>query len=407
MNSDTTQTLAEELTWRGFVNQTTFEDINDINTPRTFYLGVDPSTDSMQIGNLAAVMLVRHLVNAGHKAIVLVGGATGMIGDPKDDQERSLKTIDEINHNKAGIAAQYKQVLGDLSFELVDNYDWFKDMTYLDFLRDIGKQFSMTQLLDREFIKARIGEGSTGISYAEFSYSLIQGYDFLHLNRTMGATLQIGGSDQWGNMLSGIPLIRRNESAEAHVWTIPLIMNKITGRKFGKSEGGAIWLDPKKTSPYKFYQFWLNVDDETAEDLIKIYTLLDRASIEALIESHREERGKRELQTVLAREATTLVHGQEACGAIEVVIAVLFSDTKVSTLDETQLDLLAGEIPDVEKSSVIDALVASKVAKSNGEAKRLIDGGAISLNGQKITDNQIITETSLVKKGKNSFILVR
>ena len=270
--------LSEELAWRGFVNQTTFTDITDLDKePRTFYLGVDPSASSMHIGNLAAVMLVMHLTKAGFKPIVLVGGATGMIGDPKEDVERDLKTLDEIEKNKAGISAQYKSLLKDQAFELVDNYDWFRDIGYLNFLRDIGKHFSMTQLLDREFIKARIGEGGVGISYAEFSYSLIQGYDYLHLYREKGATIQIGGSDQWGNMLSGAQMIKKLEGADAHVLTVPLVVDKRTGKKFGKSEGNAVWLDPAMTSPYKFYQFWLNSDDATSEDLIKIYTFLARS----------------------------------------------------------------------------------------------------------------------------------
>jgi len=255
--------LSEELQWRGFVNQTTFPDITDLDKESlTFYFGVDPSADSMQIGNFAAAMMVRHFINAGHKAILLVGGATGMIGDPDGKKdERNLKALDEIAHNKAGIAAQYRQVFADKDFTLVDNYDWFKNMNYLDFLREVGKNVPMSMMLGREFIQSRLGEGGEGISYAEFSYSLIQGYDFLHLYRTYGATLQLAGADQWGNSIAGVDLIRRVEGVESHIFTIPLIMNKATGKKFGKTEDGAIWLDPKKTSVYKFYQFWLNSDD--------------------------------------------------------------------------------------------------------------------------------------------------
>jgi tyrosyl-tRNA synthetase len=384
----------------------TFEKIEGIDEPRTFYLGVDPSSDSMQVGNLAAVMLVRHLVNAGHKAIVLVGGATGMIGDPKDDSERDLKTLDEIAANKAGIAAQYRQLLEGQPFELVDNYDWFKDIRYLDFLRDVGKQFSMTQLLDREFVQARIGEGASGISYAEFSYSLIQGYDFLHLYRTKGATLQIGGSDQWGNMLSGVPLIRR-EGGEAHVWTIPLVINKATGKKFGKSEEGTIWLDPTKTSVYKFYQFWLNVDDEGVIEYMKIYTLLDRPTIEEIAAKHAENPAARLAQRTLAAEVTDLVHGQKRREAVERVTSVLFGGVQLTELSSDELDMLAAEIPSSPKGeTVIKALVDTGLASSNGEARRLLASGAITLNGQKISDDQVVNELSLIKKGKNSFVLV-
>lgn len=400
--------LSEELAWRGFVNQTTFTDIGELDeVPRTFYLGVDPSAASMHIGNLAAVMLVRHLSNAGFKPIVLVGGATGMIGDPKQDVERDLKTLDEIARNKAGIAAQYRSLLDGQEFELVDNYDWFKDIGYLNFLRDIGKHFSMTQLLDREFIKARIGEGGVGISYAEFSYSLIQGYDFLHLYREHGATMQIGGSDQWGNMLSGSQMIKKLEGADAHVFTVPLVLDKKTGRKFGKSEGNAVWLDPEMTSPYKFYQFWLNTNDETAESLIKIYTMLDKETIEALTSRHSKDPGARELQSVLAFEVTSLVHGRERAESVVRVTDVLFGGGDVASLSQDDLTVLAAEIPTASAGkTVVEALVESGLAGSNGEARRLIDGGAVSVNGTKIEADQEVQKRTLLKKGKNSFVLV-
>ena len=399
--------LSEELAWRGFVNQTTFNDITDLDKePRTFYFGVDPSAVSMHIGNLAGVMLVRHLLNAGFTPIVLVGGATGMIGDPKQDEERDLKTLDEIDKNKAGIAAQYKSLLNGQEFTLVDNYDWFKDIGYLQFLREVGKHFSMTQLLDREFIKARIGEGGVGISYAEFSYSLIQGYDFLHLFREYGATMQIGGSDQWGNMLSGAQMIKKLDGADAHVLTVPLVIDKKTGKKFGKSEGNAVWLDPKMTSPYKFYQFWLNSDDEMSEDLIKIYTFMDKDSVETLITRHREHPGARELQRTLAREVTDIVHGKQRREAVEKVNSVLFGSELVTNLDETEIAMLAEEIPTVGTGgTVVEALTESGLVSSNGEARRLIEGGAISLNGEKLITDQKIELVSLIKKGKNNFIL--
>ena len=402
-------TLSEELSWRGFVNQTTLADITDLDREtRTFYYGVDPSANSMHIGNLAGVMMVIHLMRAGYKPIVLVGGATGMIGDPKQDVERDLKALDEIAHNKAGIAAQYRSLLDGQSFELVDNYDWFKDIGYLNFLRDIGKHFSMTQLLDREFIKARIGEGGVGISYAEFSYSLIQGYDFLHLFRTYGATMQVGGSDQWGNMLSGAQMIKKLEGTDAHVLTVPLVIDKKTGKKFGKSEGNAIWLDPEQTSPYKFYQFWLNTDDEMAEDLVKIYTLLDRDTVDDLIGNHRASPGERALQKTLAREVTELVHGRERRGSVERVTAVLFGGEALASLSEEDLDALAAEIPTAAiGESVVNALTASGAVASNGEARRLIANGGATINGQKIAEDRAITDVSLVKKGKNTFILIR
>lgn len=399
--------LSEELAWRGFYNQTTLPDLAAIDEPRTFYLGVDPSAVSMHIGNLAQVMLVKHLVKGGYNAIVLVGGATGMIGDPKQDSERDLKTLDEIAKNKAGITAQYRQLLEGEPFELVDNYDWFRDINYLDFLREIGKNFSMTQLLDREFIKARIGEGASGISYAEFSYSLIQGYDFLHLFREKGATMQVGGSDQWGNMLSGAQMIKKLEDVEAHVWTVPLILDKTTGKKFGKSEGNAVWLDPEMTSPYKFYQFWLNVDDIGVIDYLKIFTMLDKDAIERLEEAQKADPRAREAQKTLAREVTTLVHGAERCASVERVTGVLFGGEDFISLSDADLDELAREIPTAARGDLIEILVTSGLAASNGEARRLIASGAVSLNGQKVTESQPVTDKTLVKKGKNTFVLVR
>jgi tyrosyl-tRNA synthetase len=402
--------LSEELQWRGFVNQTTFKDLTELDgQPISFYWGVDPSADSMTIGNFAAAMMVRHFIDHGHKAFLLVGGATGMIGDPDGKaDERNLKTLDEIAKNKAGIAAQYNQIFDGKDFTTVDNYDWFQGIGYLDFLRNVGKNVPMSQMLGREFVQSRLGNDGAGISYAEFSYSLIQGYDFVHLFREHGVTLQVCGADQWGNSITGVDLIRRLEGGEAHVYSTPLVINKATGMKFGKSEGGAIWLDPKKTSVYKFYQFWLNVDDEGAVDYAKIYTLLNKEEIEALAELQKQNPAARPIQKALAREVTTLVHGKERCESVTRVTGVLFGDTEFSELNTDDLDALAGEIPTVDAGkSIIDILVESVAASSNGEARRLIQSGAVTVNGQKITADQQVTELSLVKKGKNNFILVR
>ena len=408
MTEGSNMTLSEELQWRGFINQTTFSNIEDINEPRTFYWGVDPSADSMTIGNLAPAMMIRHMLEHGHKAILLVGGATGMIGDPDGKkQERNLKSLAEIEHNKQSIAKQYETIFAGKEFEIVDNYEWFEHMNYLDFLREVGKHVSMTQMLDRDFVQNRIGEGGEGISYAEFSYSLIQGYDFLHLFRTKGATLQVAGADQWGNSISGVQLIRRLEAAESHVFTAPLVVNKQTGVKFGKSEGGAVWLDPRKTSPYKFYQFWLNVDDQTAEELIKIYTLLPKDEVESIITSHRQEPSSRMLQKTLAQEVTGLVHGIERKVSVEKVTAVLFGDAQFDTLSAEDIDELAREIPVTEPGEVTDVLIQSGLAAGRGDARRLIDAGAISVNGTKLKTSVNVSGTSLLKKGKNAFVLVR
>lgn len=403
-------TLSEELQWRGFVNQTTFKDLTELDgAPLSFYFGVDPSADSMQIGNLAAAMMVRHFIDYGHKAFLLVGGATGMIGDPdgKSD-ERNLKTLDEIAKNKAGIASQYERVFADKPFTIVDNYDWFSAINYLDFLRSVGKNVPMSQMLGRDFVKARLGDDGNGISYAEFSYSLIQGYDFLHLYRKHGVTLQVCGADQWGNSITGVDLIRRIEAAEAHVYSTPLVINKATGIKFGKSEGGAVWLDPTKTSVYKFYQFWLNVDDEGVVDYAKIYTLLSKEAIEQLEREQRANPGARTAQKKLAEEVTRLVHGEERLQSVKRVTDVLFVGEAIASLNEDDIDALANEIPAVDSGkTIVETLVEAGVAGSNGEARRLISGGAISLNGEKASDDRQITTLALLKKGKNSFVLVR
>lgn len=401
-------TLSEELTWRGFVNQTTFKDIADLDkAPRTFYWGCDPSSDSLQIGNLAAGMMAKVFIKHGYTPILLVGGATGMVGDPKDDEERQLKSLDEIEHNKQAIAMQYKRIFNGVDFKLVDNYDWFKDMGYLQFLREVGKHTSMSQMLDREFVKARVGEGKSGLSYAEFSYSLIQGYDFLHLSRNHDVTLQLCGADQWGNSVSGVDLIRRLDQNEAHVWSSPLIINKATGKKFGKSEDGAVWLDAKKTSPYKFYQFWLNVDDEGVGDYIKIYTQIQSDEFGTLMQAFESDRSARVAQKYLAFEVTKLIHGEAVAQSVQNVSEVLFGGSAFNSLSDDDISELAKEIPVATERTIINALIESNIASSNSEARRLIAGGAISVNGEKITEDQELTTACLIKKGKNSFVLVK
>jgi len=402
--------LSEELQWRGFVNQMTYADITELDGgPIAFYWGVDPSADSMTIGNFAAAMMVRHFIDAGHKAYLLVGGATGMIGDPDGKKdERNLLTLDDIARNKAAIAEQYKTVFAGKDFEIVDNYDWFKNINYLDFLRTVGKHVPLSQMLGREFVQSRLGEDGSGISYAEFSYSLIQGYDFLHLSREHGVTLQLCGADQWGNSIAGVDLIRRLDQNEAHVYSTPLVMNKATGKKFGKSEDGAIWLDSRKTSVYKFYQFWLNSDDAGTADYAKVFTLLNQADIAEMERQVRENPRDREAQKTLAHEVTKIVHGEARTASVERVTSALFGDTQFHDLTDEDIDVLAGEIPTAATgASLIEILVGAGTASSNGDARRLIEGGAISLNGEKVSEDVVVSEKSLIKKGKNSFILVR
>ena len=399
--------LSEELQWRGFWNQTTFTDDKLIDSENfTLYLGTDPSADSLHVGHLAVYMMVRHFLERGHKVFLLVGGGTGMIGDMRDTEERNLLPYEEIEHNKQALKSQVSRIFAGRDFTLVDNADWLAELELLPFLRDIGKNFNMADLVSREFFKARINNGN-GLSFAEFTYTLLQGYDFWHLFNQYGVNLQIGGSDQWGNLLSGVDLIRKKENAEVYAMTAPLLINKSTGRKFGKSEGGAVWLDENKTSVYKFYQFWLNVDDESAIEYMKIFTMLDRDTIEAIAENHAVNPGARSAQKVLAREITDIVHGSARRESVERVTEVLFGGGDFKKLSDDDLGALAEEIPCVDAGiDVIEALVESGAVGSNGEAKRLLKSGAISLNGEKLAENKVVNATSLLKKGKNTFVLI-
>ena len=399
--------LSEELQWRGFWNQTTFTDDKIIDSENfTLYLGTDPSADSLHVGHLAVYMMVRHFLERGHKVFLLVGGGTGMIGDMRDTEERNLLPYEEIEHNKQALKSQVSRIFAGRDFTLVDNADWLADLELLPFLRDIGKNFNMADLVSREFFKARINN-SKGLSFAEFTYTLLQGYDFWHLFNQYGVNLQIGGSDQWGNLLSGVDLIRKKENAEVYAMTAPLLINKSTGRKFGKSEGGAVWLDENKTSVYKFYQFWLNVDDESAIEYMKIFTMLDRDTIEAIAENHAVNPGARSAQKVLAREVTDIVHGSARRESVERVTEVLFGGGDFKKLSDDDLGALAEEIPCVDAGiDVIEALVESGAVGSNGEAKRLLKSGAISINGEKLAENKVVNDTSLLKKGKNTFVLI-
>lgn len=402
--------LSEELKWRGFWNQATFTDENIIdNRQFTLYLGTDPSADSLHVGHLAVYMMVRRFLDRGHKVILLIGGGTGVIGDMRDTEERELKPLEEIEHNKKALANQVSKLFSDKDFTLVDNYDWLKDIKLLPFLRDIGKKFNMAELTSREFFKSRI-EAGRGLSYAEFSYTLLQGYDFWHLHKEYGANLQIGGSDQWGNLLSGVDLVRKKEGVEVYAMTSPLVINQSTGRKFGKSEDGAVWLDPNQTSPYKFYQFWLNSDDESAISYLKLFTLLGKPEVDEIEARHAGNPSERLAQKTLALEVTKLVHGEEVAQNVVKATEVLFGDMAVASLSESEISTLANEIPAVEtdgSKAISDALLEAGTAKSKGEARRLIDGNAIAIDGKKITDDRLLQPKSLIKKGKNSFILVK
>lgn len=382
--------LSDELTWRGFNNQTTLKDPSVLDgEPITFYVGMDPSASSITIGNLAIIMMVKRFIAYGHKPVLLVGGATGLIGDPDGKvQERDLKTPNEVTQYTDAIAMQYRKLLGE-DILVVNNYDWFKDFSYLDFLRNVGKHVPMRTMLGRDFVQKRLGEEGSGISYAEFSYSLIQGYDYVHLNREHNVTLQLCGADQWGNSIAGVDLVRRMNGAEVHIWSAPLVINKTTGKKFGKSEDGAVWLDPAKTTPTAFYQFWMNVDDAGVEDYLKVYTELSREAIEAIIDEHTADPQQRHAQRKLAEAVTTFVHGETVTQVAEQVTQYLTGVLPVSELDDQYvLESLRGEIAAAvsdEEGSIIDALEISGLAESKSAARRLLQGNAISINGIKVT----------------------
>ena len=401
--------LSEELQWRGFVAEHTLDQISDLDkAPRNFYWGTDPSADSLHIGHLAALMMCACFARHGYTPYYLVGGATGQIGDPKDTAERDLKSLEEIDHNKAALAAQIVRVThSPADTKVLDNNDWFKDIKFLPFLREIGKAFSMTQLLDRQFIQKRIGEGGSGISYAEFSYTLIQGYDFLHLFRAHNVTLQLCGADQYGNCTSGIHLIKRLENATADCYSCPLIIDKVSGRKFGKSEGNAVWLDANKTSIFDFYQFWLNQSDEALEDYFKYFTFIMPEELDQILATHRENPGARIGQKRLAVEVTKVVHGEEAAAQAQKLTDFLFGGGNIADLTPADIDLLAKSFPVANKGqNLVDILVSTGLSSSKGEARKLISGNAISVNGAKVSDDQLLNDLAIIKKGKNKFALI-
>lgn len=407
--------ISKELAWRGLLNQMTFSDPTLLDEgPRKVYLGIDPTADSLHVGHLAIMMMLRHLLDAGWGIYLLVGGGTGMIGDPSGkSEERNMLTLDEIERNKRAIGRQMYALFEGKEFEMVDNYDWLSKVSLLDFLRDAGKHFGMSMLVQRDYIAQRIGEGGAGMSYTEFSYTLLQGYDFWHLFKHEGVTVQIGGSDQWGNMLSGVDLIRKKENAEAHVLSGPIVMNKATGKKFGKSEAGAVWLDPDKTSPFKFYQFWLNSDDESVIDYLKYFTLLNEKAVSDLAEKTKQQPEQREAQKTLAYLITSMVHGKNKADSIVRITETLFGSSDFSSLEAEDITVLTSELPFHKgevTSQLSDVLVATGLASSKTEARRYISDGAISINGQKYHTETLEQATpihghAIIKRGKNSFAI--
>ena len=395
-------TLSEELAWRGFVHQTTLKDVAALDGQSlTFYHGFDASADSQTIGNLAGMMFDMALMRYGHKAVLLAGGATSLIGDPIwKDAERPLQDVDTIAHNITKAEEQLRRVFAGHEFTLVNNLDWTKNLTVIEFLRDIGKHFNMSELVARDYMARRLGTGGTGISFTEFSYTLLQGMDFLHLFDDMDVTLQVGSSDQWGNCLSGVELVRKARGAEVHVLTHPLVINKATGKKFGKSEAGAVWLDANKTSVFDFYQFWLQADDLGVEDYLKVYTVLSKEQLDPLMAEFRQNPKARLAQKTLAFEVTKLVHGEEQAEAAREATENLFvrRNEHVRVADELVVEIVPGSY------SVVELLTKTSLAASNSEARRLFEQGGVRINQQKVAHERVtIKSGDLLQVGKRKF----
>ena len=423
--------FVEELKWRGMIHDImpgTEEQLQKEMT--TAYVGIDPTADSLHIGHLVSVMLLKHFQRSGHRPVALLGGATGMIGDPSGkSQERSLLDEETLRQNQEGLKAQLNKFL-DFSEKvpnaalMVNNYDWMKEYTFLNFIRDIGKHITVNYMMAKDSVKKRISQDSNeGMSFTEFTYQLVQGYDFLFLYDDINCKLQMGGSDQWGNILTGTELIRRKRGGEAFALTCPLI-TKSDGGKFGKTEEGNVWLDPKYTSPYKFFQFWINVTDQDAEKYIKIFTLLSRDEIDGIISEHKEAPHQRLLQKTLAREVTTMVHSEEDYKAALDASEILFGKSTAESLGNIREDMFLSVfegVPQFElgkeqsQHSIIDMLTAdAAVFSSKGEMRRMMQGGGLMINKQKVSDPEshldrddfINDKYLIVQKGKKNYFLI-
>ncbi len=422
------QPLLEELQWRGMIQDImpgTKEQLDKEMT--TAYIGFDPTADSLHIGSLVPIILLMHLQKAGHKPIALVGGATGMVGDPSGkNEERNLLSEDVLNFNVAGVKAQLEKFL-DFdknkinAAEIANNYDWFKEISFLDFIRDTGKHITVNYMMAKDSVKKRL-EGETGMSFTEFTYQLVQGYDFYWLYQNKNCKLQMGGSDQWGNIVTGAELIRRKCGGEAFAFTCPLI-KKADGGKFGKTEQGNIWLDATKTSPYQFYQFWLNANDSDAESWIKIFTFLDEPTINDLIGEQKQDASKRILQKTLAKEVTIFVHGEDEYNKAIETTEKLFSNQHAAaeSLSVQDLEGMDGIVKiDFAKAKiesgidVVSFLAETTIFTSKGEAKKMVQGGGVSINRLKVERVEFTVDLSLllhakyllVQKGKKNYFLV-
>lgn len=419
--------LFDELSWRGLVNQATHPDLGDRLKRERFvvYAGFDPTADSLHIGHLMAIVGLMHFERAGHRPVALVGGATGMVGDPSGkSEERRLQTVDDLARFAEAIRQQLERFLDFGSADgavLANNADWLGKLTLVDFLRDIGKHFSVNAMVARESVRARLEDRDHGISYTEFSYMLLQAYDFLHLYDAYGCKLQVGGSDQWGNIVSGMDLIRRLRNDEAFGLTWPLV-TKADGTKFGKTESGAVWLDPKRTSPYKFYQFWINQTDAETPKWLRTFTFLSREEIEALEQEIFQAPEKRAAQRRLAQEVTQMVHGEEALANAVKATEAMFGGS-LTGLDDATLEDVFSEVPTAELQRavldenrlLVDVFVECGIFKSKGEARRLIQNGGLYLNNEKVTaDDMKLTPQSLcgeriavARTGKRNYHLLK
>ncbi len=414
--------LAKELRDRGFIAQEGGGTLSEILAKkRKIYLGVDPTADSMQMGHLVPIFLMKHLYDHGHEPHLLVGGATGLIGDPKESGERPFSDPEVVAKSALKIRDQLSRVLEKDKLVVFDNSEWLGKLPLIEFLRDIGKHFSINQLIKRDIIKRRLDTEENSISFTEFSYSLLQAYDYMYLNEKYDIDLQVGGSDQWANIISGVDLIRRKTGKTAYALTVPIIVDKTTGIKFGKSEGNSLWLDPEKTSPFAFYQFWINVGDENVEDYLKIFTFIPLPEIAELAEEHKRAPQKREAQRVLAKNVTSFVHGVSTAISAEKVSGILYGGglVKLTKLSDEDRELIIKEVPSMRLSpadlkkgvAVVDVLVGTGLATSKAEAGRAIDGGGVSVNGESVIRGSLIGEKHFkedlvfIKKGKKVAVL--
>lgn len=394
--------LYDELKWRGLIKDITSPELEDKlnNEKLTFYIGTDPTADSMHIGHYSSFLISKRLAKAGHKPILLIGGATGCIGDPRPTTEREMKTIEEIEQNAKGLKEQAEKIFG---FEVVNNYDWIKDISTIDFLRDYGKYFNINYMLDKDIIRRRL---ETGITFTEFSYMLLQSLDFLKLHENKGVDLQVAGSDQWGNITAGVDLIRKKTGDTVYAFTMPLVLDA-SGRKFGKSEGNALWLDINKTSSYELYQYLINTDDSMVEEYLKIFTFLTPEEIMDIVEKHKKEPHLRIGQKTLAREIITDLHGSEEYEKAIKLSEALFSGN-ISDLTASEIEAGFKDVPHFDITAdlnIVDFLVNNKICSSKREAREFLSANSISLNGEKITDENLIVTKQIAID--NTFVIIR